>query len=283
MKKIILPTDFSENATNAVNYAQGLFATTACTFYLLNTYTPMIYNYDYQLNSGGYMGEVLDVVKDNSKQKLEELKQKLQTKYNNPKHQFELISSFNLLTDELNEIIAKYNIDLIIMGTKGASGVKEILFGSNTIHVIKKMKCPVLAVPDGYFFEKPKDILFPTDYKVDYSNEHINILKSITKEHQSNVHTLHVSAGRDLNEEESKNKNTLDKLLSNINNTFYTVKDQEIPLAINEFQKSIYIHLLVMIQNKHTFLENLFFKKVINQIGFHLTIPFLVIPSKVLK
>lgn len=280
MKKIILPTDFSENATNAVNYAQELFKNTACTFYLLNTYTPMIYNYDYQLNSGGYMGDVLDVVKENSNQKLEELKQKLQIKYNNPKHQFELISSFSLLTDELDEVITKYNIDLIIMGTKGASGVKEILFGSNTIHVIKKIKCPVLAIPDGFFFEKPKDILFTTDYKIDYSNEHLNILKSITEEHQSAVHTLHVSSGRELNEEEIKNKNTLDKLLSDLNNTFYTVKDQEIPLAINEFQKSTYVHLLMMIRNKHTFLENLFFKRVINQIGFHLTIPFLVIPSK---
>ncbi len=279
MKKIILPTDFSENATNAVNYAQELFATTACTFYLLNTYTPMIYNYNYQLNSGGYMGDVLDAVKENSKQKLEELKQQLQIKYNNPKHQFELISSFSLLTDELDEVITKYNIDLVIMGTKGASGVQEILFGSNTIHVIKKVKCPVLAIPDGFFFEKPKDILFTTDYKIDYSNKHLNILKTISKEHQSTIHTLHVSSGRDLNKEEIKNKKTLDNLLSGLNNTFYTVKDQEIPLAINEFQKSTYIHLLMMIRNKHTFLENLFLKKVINQIGLHLTIPFLVIPS----
>lgn len=280
MKKLILPTDFSENATNAINYAQELFANTTCTFYLLNTYTPMIYSYDYQLNSGAYIGEVLDMVKENSLQKLEELKQKLQIKYKNPKHQFELISSFNLLTDELDYTITEYDIDLIIMGTKGASGLNEILFGSNTIHVIKKVKCPVLAIPDGFFFEKPKDILFPTDYKIDYSNKHLNILKSIAKEHQSAVHTLHVSSGRDLNDEEIKNKNTLEKLLLDLNNTFYTVKDQEIPQAINEFQKSTYVHLLMMIRNKHTFLENLFLKKIINQIGFHLTIPFLVVPSK---
>lgn len=280
MKKLILPTDFSENATNAINYAQELFANTTCTFYLLNTYTPMMYSYDYQLNSGAYIGEVLDMVKENSLQKLEELKQKLQIKYKNPKHQFELISSFNLLTDELDYTITEYDIDLIIMGTKGASGLNEILFGSNTIHVIKKVKCPVLAIPDGFFFEKPKEILFPTDYKIDYSNKHLNILKSIAKEHQSAVHTLHVSSGRDLNDEEIKNKNTLEKLLLDLNNTFYTVKDQEIPQAINEFQKSTYVHLLMMIRNKHTFLENLFLKKIINQIGFHLTIPFLVVPSK---
>jgi len=280
MKKIILPTDFSDNANNAVHYAQELFKDTACTFFLLNTYTPIIYNYDYQMNTGGYLGDVVDVIMKNSKEKLEELQKELEDKYKNPKHQFELISSFSLLTDEIDELVAKYNADLIIMGTKGASGVKEILFGSNTIHVIRKVKCPVLAIPDGYFFEKPKDILFATDFKVSYTKAHLDNLRSIAKLYKSTVHILHVSAGRGLNAKESENKDELDILLTPVNDVFYTVDDQEIPQAINEFQKTTYVQLLMMIRNKHTFLENLFFKKVINQIGFHLTIPFLVVPSE---
>ena len=37
-------------------------------------------------------------------------------------------------------------IDYVVMGTKGATGAKEVLFGSNTVHVFKKVKCPVLAL-----------------------------------------------------------------------------------------------------------------------------------------
>ncbi|MDY7396690.1 universal stress protein [Aureibaculum sp. 2210JD6-5] len=280
MKNILLPTDFSENSKNAINYAHELFKNIACTFYLLNTYTPVIYNYDYQMNTGGYMGDVVDVVRKNSKQNLEELQKSLKEKYNNPNHNYELISSFSTLTDEIESCVEQHEIDLIIMGTKGASGLTEILFGSNTIHTIKKVKCPVLAIPDGFFFEKPKDILFPTDFKIDYTDLHLNVLKTIADLYKSKVHVLHVSSNRPLNETEKQNKSKLDKLLHTVNHEFNNVKDQEIPQAINEFQKLTYVHLLMMIKNKHTFLENLFFKKVIHQIGFHLTIPFLVVPSE---
>ncbi|MBT8385554.1 MAG: universal stress protein [Bacteroidia bacterium] len=280
MKKILLPTDFSDNALNAINYALQLFKGDKCTFYLLNTYTPVIYSYDYQMSTAGYLGEVVDVVKKNSTDKLDKLKKDVKKKYKNENHKIVTISSFNLLTDEIKDLIDKYNLDLIVMGTKGASGAKEILFGSNTIHVIKKSKCPVFAVPDGYFFEKPMEILFPTDYKIDYTEKQLNILKTIANLYNSRVHILNVSHGRDLNEKENRNKEKLEKMLSKVKHASYRVDDQEIPHAINEFQKSTYVHLLMMINNKHSFFENLFFKPVINQIGFHLTVPFLVIPSK---
>ena len=47
MKKILLPTDFSDNAWNAIVYALKLYKNQKCKFVLLNTYTPMIYNIDY--------------------------------------------------------------------------------------------------------------------------------------------------------------------------------------------------------------------------------------------
>jgi len=280
MKKILLPTDFSDNAQNAIDYALHLYKNEACKFYLLNTYTPIIYNYDYRMSAGGYLGDVSDIIRDNSKEKLQEIEKGLKEKFDNPKFQFEIISSFNLLTDEIKDLVNTHNIDLIVMGTKGASGTKEVLFGTNTIHVIQKTKCAVLAIPDGYFFEEPKDILFPTDYRIDYSDKHLRNLKTIAKLFNSKVHVLNVSHGTELNEKEEKNKDKLNESLTDFNDAYYRVHDQEIPEAITEFQKSTYIQLLMMINNKHSFFENLFFKPVINQIGFHLNVPFLVIPSK---
>lgn len=73
MKKILLPTDFSENVLNAIDYALQLFKDETCAFFILNTYTPMIYNYEYQLNADQYMMEAVDMVKKNSEEKLDEL------------------------------------------------------------------------------------------------------------------------------------------------------------------------------------------------------------------
>ncbi|MDX5583391.1 MAG: universal stress protein [Aureibaculum sp.] len=280
MKRILLPTDFSDNAQNAINYALNLYKDESCTFYLLNTYTPIIYSYDYQMNAGGYLGEIADVVRDNSIRKLNEIEKNIKEKFNNPKHHFEIVSSFNLLTDEIKDKLEQFSIDLIVMGTKGATGTKEILFGSNTIHIIQKVKCPVLAIPDGHFFEEPKEILFPTDYKIDYSTKQLKSLNTIATLFDSRVHVLNVSHGIDLTEIETKNKEKLDNLLLGVKHASYRVEDQDIPQAINEFQKSTYVQLLMMVNNKHSFFENLFFKPIIKQIGFHLNIPFLVIPSK---
>ncbi len=279
MIHILVPTDFSENAQNAINYAQKLFEEERCTFYLLNTYTPIIYTYDVQMNVGGYVGDLMNTIKKNSEDQLE----KLQHKFSNEKHTVETISSFNTLTDEVRHLVTKHDIDIIIMGTKGATGAKEVLFGSNTIHLIKKGTCPVLAIPDGYFFEKPSDILFPTDFRVHYTENQLRFLKTIARIYKSKINILHVSYGRELNEVEITNKMKLEKLLLDFNDTYYNERDQEITEAINEFQKERYVQLLMMINNKHSFFENLFFKPVIHQIGFHLNIPFLVIPSKKMK
>ncbi len=280
MKKILLPTDFSDNAQNAIEYALNLYKNEACKFYLLNTYTPIIYSYDYRMSAGGYLGEIADIVRENSIEKLQGIEKESKEKFNNPKHQFEVISSFNLLTDEIKDMISEHAIDLIIMGTKGATGAKEILFGTNTIHVIQKTKCPVLAVPDGYFFEEPKEILFPTDYKINYSDKQLQNLKTIVTLFDSRVHILNVSHGMDLLKDQNTNKEKLENLLVDLKHASYRVNDQPISQAINEFQKSTYVQLLMMLNNKHSFFENLFFKPVISQIGFHLNIPFLVIPAK---
>ncbi|TYQ00241.1 nucleotide-binding universal stress UspA family protein [Tenacibaculum adriaticum] len=278
--KVLLPTDFSNNAFNAIVYAVELLKEKECIFYLLNTYTPIVYNYDYRMSAGGGLGKLRDVIKDHSVNKLKELKSKLEDKYVFTNHSFEIISSFNTFSEEIKERVEELAIDVIIMGTKGASGVKEVLFGSNTVHIIKNSKCPVIAVPDEYSFEKPKNILFPTDFNIDYSEDQLLVYKTIANLYNAKLHILHASRDRDLNSKEKINKEKLQTILGDLKHQTHIVRDQEIPLAINEFQNNHHIELLMMVNNKHSFFENLFFKPVINQIGFHLSTPFLVIPTK---
>lgn len=279
MRKILLPTDFSGNALNAINYALELFKDEKCTFYLLNTFSPSIYSYEYQIANNVYMKDTISEIKKKSERKLKEIISEAKIKFNNPNHEFILISAYNTLYNEIKKLSKTYSIDLIVMGTKGTSGVKEVLFGSNTVQIIKKAKCPVLAIPSAYEFVKPTQILFPTDYKIDYTNNHLSILKSITSIYKSQVHILYVSSGKLPSAVEKTNGEKLNNLLENVNDVYYTFEHQEIPKAIGEFMELNEIHLLMMIKNEHSFLEKLFIKPVINQIGFSLTVPFLVVPS----
>ena len=171
-------------------------------------------------------------------------------------------------------------MDLIIMGTQGATGLKEVLFGSNTVHVLKNAKCPVIAIPSDFSFETPHEILFPTDYDIDYQKKHIQPILDISEMYNTRINILHVLYGNNLSDKQEKNRLILENYVKKTAHLFHMVKNQNIAEAITEFQLKARINLLVMINNKHSFFENLFFKSTINQIGFHLNVPFLVIPSQ---
>ncbi len=277
MKTIILPTDFSKNAYNAITYALELFKNEKCRFYLLNTYTPAIYESEYILHSPGQIG-LGDIYQSRSEENLNDLKKKLERNFENSRHEFITHSVFNLLVDEVVDLADREKVDMIIMGTQGATGAKEILLGSHTVHVIKKAPCPVMAIPAGYSYEEPRAILFPTDYEVNYRNTELSVLMDLARMFKSTVHVLHVSTGFELTKKQEKNKARLSEMLSKIKHEFHDVPSQEIIDGINGFKAKSKVDLLAMVQNKHTFLERLFIEPVIKKIGFHVTIPFLVLP-----
>lgn len=279
MKRIILPTDFSENAGNAVRYAIQLFMGEECTFYLLHTYTPAIYRAEYLLHSPGQIG-LGDVHLVSAMEDLEQLQQQLEKEFNNPKHHFIRHAAFNTLIDEIVETVDREKIDLVIMGTQGATGAKEILFGTNTVHLIDRANCPVIAVPSDFVYKPPKEILFPTDYEIAYGEDRLKILLHLAKMHASRVEVIHISSGYELSEARSKNKQSLGSILGKIPHGFHDLPDQGVIEGINNFRSGKRMDLLAMIKNKHTFLERLFIDPVIKKTAFHLNIPFLVFPAQ---
>jgi len=135
---ILLPTDFSDNAWSAIVYALKLYANKDCTFYLLNSCKPEGSSMSIMSN------KLITVMKDAAMKQLLELKRMARITDANENHSFEIILSTESLIDAVNRTIITHNIDLVVMGTKGASKAKEIFFGSNTVNVLKKIKsCPV--------------------------------------------------------------------------------------------------------------------------------------------
>ncbi|MCK0190394.1 universal stress protein [Arenibacter sp. F20364] len=281
MKNILIPTDFSDNAYKAISYAMRLLENENCTFHLLHTYTPAIYQSEYLLHSPGQLG-LGDIYRTDSETKLEELKLKVISEFKNTKHHFKTYSAFSVLIEAIDELVENKKIDLLIMGTQGATGAKEIFLGSSTVHTIKRAKCPVLAIPFDYDVKMPKTILFPTDYEIDYNVGLIKEVLFIVGMHKSTLEIMHVRSGYELNPEQKKNKNKLEQLLSKTAHRFHELPDQGIIEGINSIQSELHPQMLVMVKNKHSFLENLFLKPVINQIGFHSSIPFLVLPYHLL-
>jgi len=277
MKRIILPTDFSENAYNAISYAFHLFKDEPCTFYLLHTYTPAVYQTEYVLHSPGQIG-LGDVYQTEATEQIEELQRQLEREFNNPQHKIMTHVAFNTLVDEILDSAQHEHADYIVMGTKGATGAKEVFLGTHAVHVIKKSKIPVIMVPEQFEFEKPMEILFPTDLEVPYPPEQVKPIVDIAKLHDSSVQVLHISTGYELTEEQAANKQELKASLSAVSHMYHETSSQPIIKGISNFQMEKKMNMLAMIRNKHTLVERMFIEPVIQKIGYHVTIPFMVLP-----
>ncbi|WP_029038726.1 universal stress protein [Salinimicrobium xinjiangense] len=277
MKKILLPTDFSENAYNAIKYAVQLLEKEECEFYLLNTYTPVLYDNEYLVYSAS-QPTLTEIYSNKSMQGLERVLRRIKRNFKNEKHSFKKISSFNLLTDEIKDLVAEKEIDLVVMGTKGATGAQEILFGTHTVHAIKKTRCPLLAIPSEYEYKAPKQILFPTDYEAEIPKL-LKVMREIADLHASTIHILHVYFGVDLSPEQTNRKRALGRAFKNNAHHFYSITEKSVTRAIFDFQDENEVDMLAMINNKRSFFENLLFMPVVNEIGFNVKVPFLVMPS----
>ncbi len=279
MKRILLPTDFSENAFNAMCYAVQLFKKDKCEFTLLHTYTPVTYNVGTVADSYSTF-ELLEVLKSTVEQNLDKTEELLKEQFQNPNHTFQKIGSYNLLINEIQDLIKEKDIELIVMGTTGATGAKEIFLGTNTMYTIKNVKCAVIAVPENFEYEEPKEILFPTDFKFSYKNKYLPLIKELCKTHTSKLHIFNIAHGEEIDSKNDMMMDFLDKYFEKYKHRFHIAENKDVHEAIVAFELKHKINLLIMIHTKRSFFENILFKPVINKIVFHTQVPFLVIPSE---
>ncbi len=276
MKNILIPTDFSKNAWNAIAYAMEFLKGQPCTFYFLHTYTPSFYRMDYVLG-GPSFSAIPDKGLDISQAGLEKTVEDVRKKYGNPNHTYEMFSAFNILSDEINELVTAKDIHLVVMGTQGATGAKEIFLGSNTVYVIRKAKVPVLAVPQGYQFKALHKILFPTDYLSRYKDHDLSLFIELVKLHKAKVTVLHVREGKELTAQQQDNKKYLDLSLAQVPHTMEELQGSYVPDAVIDFAEAEQVGLVTMMNRKHSFLERLMLRQNVDQIGFHVKVPLLVI------
>ncbi|HZH55536.1 MAG TPA: universal stress protein [Sphingobacteriaceae bacterium] len=144
-KTILVPTDFSENARKALNYAVGLALQQGYTLQLVHVYQALTSRFgDEKFNR-----EIIDHAETEAMHKLEELRVTIQEEHPNLKISTDCIAG-DQPSAVLTQIAGKAHNELIIMGTKGAGGLKHRLMGSNTYQTITNSPIPVLAVPEAY-------------------------------------------------------------------------------------------------------------------------------------
>jgi nucleotide-binding universal stress UspA family protein len=275
MRKILIPTDFSENAWHAAVYALNLLAGKSCTFYFMHSIVA-------HQNMLSYLSDrkIKRLFEDAESEFLNLIKKAEKVKVN-PSHTFETILCGENLNKGIENSICNYGIDLVVMGTKGVTGARELFFGSNTVSVIMSIKnSPVLIVPEYYNFVKPKQIAFPTDYNRFYHEEEIKPLKALAKLFQSKIRILHIRVEEELSDIQEYNLMMLHTYFRNFDFCLHWMPNySEKAIEINDFVEQKDIDILVMINYSHSFIDKILRQPTIKDLGCHCKTPFLVIPE----
>ena len=278
MKNILIPTDFSDNAMNAIRFALEFFKYEITEFHFMHVYEDEVYNNDELLKETSFK-EVLEIVSNQSQLQLELLLKEVIKIAPNPRYKYHTISAYNSLIDEVDTIVLGKNIDLIVMGTQGESSHKSFAFGSNTLQVLKYVTCPVLAIPELYVYTQPKHVLFPTNYLIPYRRRELKLLSNMLSPFRSVIDMLYISRSKKLSRRQEDNKSFLESELSENQLNFKTVESKDITQTIYDYIENNKIDLLVMVNTRHSFLEDMLFRCKVDDICLHTQIPFLALQN----
>ncbi|WOD42070.1 universal stress protein [Hwangdonia lutea] len=159
MKKILVPTDFSEQAENALKVAAQLAKQHHCEIHLLHIVEIPMHKVD-ALSSYNNLPEAIYFMKLANKQ-FKDLKAKPYLKDLVVHEHVDLHEIFK----GIFQTCKKHHIDLVVMGSNGVSGLREMLIGSNTEKVVRTSETPVLVIKNKHEKFKVKDFVFASDFK----------------------------------------------------------------------------------------------------------------------
>ena len=281
MKKILVPVDFSESVKPAISFAANMARKTGAEIYLLHVID--IAGASGELSETGEWTFTDDATSSDVPLMMFMLK-KIKEKMSN------LVQSDELegikITDtietgspakKINDAAVKYGVDLIIMGTHGASGWNEVFVGSNAEKVVRSSRVPVLAIKKDVNIN-PKEIVFASDFK-DEANDIFPFAKKIADIFGARLHLLKVNT-LDTFETSREINNNIQKFKSkhnvpNLPLDIYNEMDQE--TGIIYYTKDNKIDMIIVGTHGRTGISRMFNGSISEELVNHSFCPVLTI------
>lgn len=275
--KILVPIDFSKSSNIGAQYAAKFSKKINADMVLLHVvhfeHPPMV-----QI-SESIEHKIEDIRISDASKNLVILVNELKIKVKGVHISFTVISGFPV-AETINDFAKGNKIDLIIMGTKGASGLSKLLFGSNAVAVINKSSVPVIAVPEFSSFNNVKRIVYASDMHKNQPD--IQKIIPIAKLFDASIDILHILSPESKKEIDifSVEKNLIEKYKYQ-NISFHIAYNRDILNGIHEFLTHVQADLLVMYTHKIGFFESLFKISFSREAAFHSFLPLLIFKNKI--
>lgn len=277
MKRILVPTDFSATAKKAFHFALDIAKTGKGSVILYHNYMPLESPF---IDTEELRKQYNSQEEAKLEQRLQTLKEKVPASYQDVPVST-VLGGTPLIYSILN--FAEQNqIDLIVMGTQGASGFKKTIIGTVAARIVKNTKIPVLLVPEKFKWKPPGRIVFAADcQKTDRLV--LSRIFSLAELYSSELTVMHLCSAKDIKNEKTDFDNyalTLQKEFSQFTLDFQLIKTDSAIQSMKNLYKEVPCDMIVMIRRNKPFWERFFLESFTEQTAFATHLPLLVVPEE---
>jgi nucleotide-binding universal stress UspA family protein len=272
METILIATDFSDAADNAVKYGAELANYFGAEIVLVHAFA---------LPLGGYdnMAPVTTLadLHASSMEKLQKLRKQIIRK-NEFDPGIDCVSEVGYPHVVIRDVIKKYNADLLVMGMVGEAGIfKKHFIGSTVLKAVRNLDIPLLIVPEDAKYHGIKNISFACDLDHTEETTTFQVAKYFTKVFGANLNIVHV---KNINQDPvvlEKTKTYLEKTLRDVEHQTSILDSEDPAEALELYFKNAHTDLLMLFPKKHNIFDRIIQKGVSRKLLFAVKTPVLII------
>src|ERR1035437_4738866 len=272
MKTILVPTDYSDTANNALQYAVELAKFSKAKMILLHVYPIPVPTAEVPI-----MMISPQELKKGNESRIKKLEKKISAQVaGKVKVQSMVRSGFTV--EEIMNVIKVKKVDLVVMGITGTGNISEVLIGSHTTSLIKQTQSPVLVIPKAARYKKIEKIMLAYDYTKVVNEDAVKRFKQFAKLFKAKVLVLDVEKPQTV----PKYENMLAggkfvKSLKEVDSVMFFSSAENMTDGINAFADEHKCGCVAMIHHKHNTLSRLVHESNTKRMAFHTHIPLLAL------
>jgi nucleotide-binding universal stress UspA family protein len=270
MKTILVTTDFSLGAYNAVKYAADMALSINADLLILNVVqTPVGYS-DLPIVIS------LEDMMRSSEKDIEDLKEemKLRTK---GKINIQAEVGMGSFFSELKNVCERIKPYVVVMGSQGKTAAEHLMFGAHAVHAVKHLTWPVITVPPGGTFSSVKKIGLASDLTEVVETTPIDEIKMLVNDFKAELHILNTGKKEVFDADIVFESGLMEEMMMTLKPIFHFIKNVNTDEGIMDFVDKNNIDLLIVLPKRHNLMDKLIHKSHTKQLVLHSHVPVLAI------
>jgi nucleotide-binding universal stress UspA family protein len=263
MKTVVVATDFSPPAENAMMFAGRLAESLGASILLVHAYQLPV-----SMNDAPIVMIEAEDLGAHTEQNLQRAKEALQKQY--PKLEIKTESRLGDSVDEITALCREVQPLFLVQGRHHKSGVESFIFGSTSLSMIRHCKSPLISVPDSFSTGDIKNIGIAVDAAVDELP--MQSIAATLKPFNASLHIVHIN-------EKDESQIAIEGLSRELNASYVTLSAAGFIEGIEQFVRQHHIDMLCIVPHKHSVVERLLFKTHTSKLMHRLSLPILCIPG----